>query len=233
MSSHGGGTDIFLEGETSEDPEDTGSCTIPVRCAAATQGRLIMSPDEKRLRLIEAAAALLDAAPGRRLNTVSLNKGLFYLDLASLRDCGETFTQNSYVALPQGPVVAKYPDRLLKPLMSEGIAVRTVAGLANPVALVRLPEFIRLTPTVREIAERVAKWCSQKTSKGLSDYSHENPGWIIAREQEEHAGGKKQVIDMIIAMQQIVEVDPWMNSPLDDVTKSACNAADITEGHPW
>ena len=48
-----------------------------------------MSTNEKSERLIEAAAAILNAAPDHRLNAVVLNKALFYLDLASLRDRGE------------------------------------------------------------------------------------------------------------------------------------------------
>ena len=61
-----------------------------------------MSSNEKSERLIEAAAAILNAAPDRRLNAVVLNKALFYLDLASLRDRGETVTHNSYIALEKG-----------------------------------------------------------------------------------------------------------------------------------
>lgn len=79
-----------------------------------------MEPNEKSRRLIEAACAVLHAAPDRSLNAVVLNKALFYLDLASLRDRGETITHNSYIALQNGPVVAKYPQRLIKPLEEQG-----------------------------------------------------------------------------------------------------------------
>ena len=192
-----------------------------------------MSPDEKRLRLIEAAAVLLDAAKNRRLNTVSLNKALFYLDLASLRDCGETFTRNPYVALPQGPVVAKYPERLIEQLEKDGIAKQSVAGLACPVSLVKLPGFRRITPEVKELAEKVSRWCSDKSSTELSKFSHDNPGWIVAFEDEKYAGGIKQVIDMNIAMQQIVDSDPWMSQNDDVSSRAACEAADTTEGEPW
>ena len=167
-----------------------------------------MSPEEKRIRLIEAAAALLQAAPRQRLNTVALNKGLFYLDLVSLRDHGVTFTHNVYVALPMGPVVAKYPERLIKPLEEEGVAVQNAEGLANPVSLISLPKFTQVTDEVLEIASNVSRWCSHRTSTQVSDFSHNNPGWIVARNDEQHAGGIKQIIDMHIAMQQIVEADP-------------------------
>ncbi len=39
-----------------------------------------MSPDEKAARLIDAASALLAAAPKQQLNTLSLNKGLLAHD---------------------------------------------------------------------------------------------------------------------------------------------------------
>ena len=193
----------------------------------------MMSSDEKRTLLIEAATALLGAAPHRRLNIVSLNKALFYLDLTSLRDCGATFTRNAYVALDQGPVVAKYAERLLKPLTSEGYAVQTVEGRANPVSLIKFPEFTRLTPRMMEVAEKVARWCSDQSSGDLSRFSHANPGWIIAREEERNAGGIKQIIDMSIAMQQLIDTDPWMNAPFDRTSYAAWMAADSGEGEPW
>lgn len=192
-----------------------------------------MSPDEKRARLIEAAAALLEAAHNRRLNTVSLNKALFYLDLASLRDCGDTFTKASYVALHYGPVVAKYPARLLKPLEADDIAVQSEEGLANPVTLVKLPEFTLITPKVKEIARSVSRWCSGRSSSELSKYSHENPGWVIAFDNQRHEGRAKQIIDMNIAMQQIVDSDPWTSEPFSDASRVACEAADNYRGQPW
>ena len=87
-----------------------------------------MSTIEKSERLMEAAAAILNAAPEHRLNAVVLNKALFYLDLASLRDRGEPVTHNSYIALQNGPVVAKYQQRLIEQLESRGM---NTDGLEN------------------------------------------------------------------------------------------------------
>ena len=191
-----------------------------------------MSSDEKRVRLIEAAATLLDATVEKRLNTVALNKALFYLDLVSLRDSGEVFTRNSYIALEQGPVVAKYQDRLIKSLERSGIATQAVEGSAKPVRLLRLPEFTRINPTVRAIAVKVSRWWA-KSSAELSSYSHDNPGWIIACEEAKPAGGSKKPIDMNIAMQQIVDDDPWTTEPLDAIQRAACEIADTLRGNPW
>jgi hypothetical protein len=192
-----------------------------------------MSPDEKNARLLEAAAVLLFAAQDQRLNTVSLNKALFHLDLGSLRDFGQVFTFTPYIALDMGPVVAKYEKRLIKPLEEAGIATQSEDGLALPVSLNRLPQFHLINPDIRDLAERVSQWCSGQTSWGVSDFSHQNPGWIIAREEERHASGKKQVIDMNIAMQQIVDHDPWMNEPLSVASLAACRSADDAKGDPW
>lgn len=43
-----------------------------------------MKPNDRSQRLLEAASAVLHAAPDHSLNAVVLNKVLFYLDLASL-----------------------------------------------------------------------------------------------------------------------------------------------------
>ena len=85
-----------------------------------------MDSSEKCEWLIEAASAVLNAAPNRRLNAVVLNavvlnKVLFYLDLDALRDRAETMTGNAYIAIQQGPVVAKYSQRLIGQLETRGI----------------------------------------------------------------------------------------------------------------
>lgn len=193
-----------------------------------------MTPnDEKRARLIEASAALLMAAPGHRMYTVSLNKGLFYLDLVSLRDRGTTFTQNTYIALPMGPVVAKYPKRLIGALQEEGVAKQEIVGLANPVTLIKAPTFDWADDEIREIAKKVSQFCSKRTTAQVSDYSHENPGWLMAIDGPHRASGVKKPIDMYIAMQQIVDDDTWMNGPLDEASIMNCNEADHLVGQMW
>ena len=204
-----------------------------------------MPNDEQRVRLIEAAAALLAAADGHRLNIISLNKALFYLDLVSLRDFGETFTQNTYIALPMGPVVAGYRKKLIRALRDEGVATQKREGEALPVYLEKLPKFSKITPSVRQIARLIGANCSKTTSANLSNWSHENLGWIIAREEEEkdqkaraRAGeaspkGRPQPINMLIAMQQVVDNDPWLDEPMSESLRGACDAADRGEGVPW
>ena len=67
-------------------------------------------------RLCEATMAILQNVPSHRLNIVLVNKALFYADLYALREFGKTITATAYLGLPQGPVVANYPKRVVSAL---------------------------------------------------------------------------------------------------------------------
>ena len=192
-----------------------------------------MAPAEKRVRLLEAAAALLDGSPGHQLKTVALNKALFYLDLATLRDSGETVTGNTYLAIEKGPVIAKYQKRLIKALCDSGIAKQDEEGRSKPVTLLNLPQFTAISPAAIAKAVEVSRWCTGKVAGNLSDISHKNLGWIIAFEGTKAAGGVGQPIDMNIAMQQILEADPWMVEPLDEAVRATCDVDDAIGDISW
>ncbi len=187
-----------------------------------------MNPSNKSQRLIEAASAVLHAAPDHSLNVVVLNKALFYLDLAALRDRGETITHNSYIALQNGPVVAKYQQRLIHRLEEEGIA-RQISQWngSKPILLENCPShFEYLDSDAMITISDVTAFFADVTSKLASDFSHLNPGWRIAWDQYLREG-KPAAVNMRIAMQQIVESDPWMQVPLsndDDILAAADNA---------
>ncbi len=188
---------------------------------------------EKSRRLLEAAAVILAESAGQTLNIVSLNKAIFYLDLVSLRDIGETFTQNVFVALSKGPVVAKYNKRLVKALADEGIATQSNAGLARPVTLQKLPTFLELTERVNGSAREIAQWISGKTSAEASDFSHDNIGWALAYREGLQGCGMAAPINMHLAMQQIVEDDPWLSVPFTRDSDTAFHAADLDQGNVW
>lgn len=196
------------------------------------QGIAFMSADEKRSRLIEAAAVILDATPKKRLNTVALNKALFYLDLASLRDTGATFTGNTFIAIKYGPVVAKYPKRLIAALQADGVAQQETCGLASPVILKTMPNIHVMTSEIRNVARDVAEFCARRPAGFLSDISHKNPGWDIAWKEGQRKGCARP-INMLIAMQQILDDDPWMQQPLDEAERTACEHTSIAEGQIW
>jgi hypothetical protein len=126
--------------------------------------------------LVEAAALLLEAAGGD-LFVTSLNKGLFYADLDALLHTGEAITGASYIALPAGPVVAKYQTRLVRALEDAGLAEQDDSeGTGKPLYLVNKPTRQAISDEHLGILCRVAAWAKGMTAKALSDYSHENPG---------------------------------------------------------
>lgn len=193
-----------------------------------------MDVSEKHERLLEAASLLLSFAPNQTMKSVILNKALFYLDLAALRDLGRTISGNVYIALHQGPVVAKYDSRLMGALKNDGIATVTGKGdailvtLTNPAA----PQHLRNED--RALAEKVADYFSQRSSAEASEYSHKNPGWRLAYRGGHEAGNRPNPIDLQIAMQQIVDSDPWLDEPVDEKTMRILTTTDNDEeGEPW
>lgn len=192
-----------------------------------------MDPNEKSQRLVEAASAVLHAAPKRSLNAVVLNKVLFYLDLASLRDRGESITHNAYIAIQNGPVVAKYQQRLIGSLEQQGIAKQISQwDGSKPVLLENCPpHFEFLDSNAMILVSDVTAFFAEASSMAASDFSHKNPGWQLAWSQYRREG-KPVAINMRIAMQQIIECDPWVEVPLanDDEILAA---ADCSLGDDW
>lgn len=188
-----------------------------------------MDVNEKSRRLIEAASAVLNAAPDHRLKTVVLNKALFYLDLAALRDRAETITGNSYIALQQGPVVAKYDQRLIGEIEAQGIAKQVSEwDGSKPVLLESCPEhFQYVDADAMILVSAVTSYFAGLSSRQASDFSHENPGWQLAWDTYRRTG-RPTAVNMRIALQQIVEDDPWMDLPLlndDEILAAADNGA--------
>lgn len=186
-----------------------------------------MDASEKSARLIEVASAVLNAAPEHRLNTVVLNKALFYLDLAAFRDRAETLTGNAYVALQQGPVVAKYDQRLIGELEAQGIAKQVSEwDGSKPVLLESCAEHFQfLDADALILVSAVTSYFSGLSSRQASDFSHENPGWQLAWDTYRRTR-KPTAVNMRIALQQIVEDDPWMDLPLlndDEILAAADN----------
>jgi len=183
--------------------------------------------------LIEVASAVLHAAPGHSLNAVVLNKVLFYIDLATLRDRGETLTQNPYVALQNGPVIAKYQNRLIDRLNELGIA-RQISQWdgSKPIVLEVFPtqfQFLNSEDMIK--VSDVTSFFADSTSRIASEFSHRNPGWQLAWNQYQR-DGKPVAVNMRIALQQIIEADPWMLRPISDGNQMLSNA-DAAIGEDW
>jgi hypothetical protein len=195
-----------------------------------------MSSDrkEKDALLLEASTALL-ADAGGSLPITSLNKSLFYLDLAALRDLGRLVTGAPYLALPAGPVVAKYDRRIIAALEDAGIAQQDESedGHTKPVCLIKVPELKLLSPEQRDLAKRIADRTVKLTPGALSDLSHKNVGWQIAWEAGLGAKRPAQLINMKIAMQQLLDVDPWIDELPDGDCGISFLEADEAQSVPW
>lgn len=196
--------------------------------------------DDRSTRIVEATAAVLAGTTHRQLGITALNKTLFYLDLSSLLETGHTVSGAVYRALPQGPVVADYKRRLVRVVVDAGVAVQQNADgtsgpdpTERPLVLLRLPPFALLSEEDRERAAKAGAWAQGRTARWLSDYSHKNPGWRLAYDAGQALGRPACAIDMMVALQQLADEDPWMGEAADEELESAFASATEESGRPW
>jgi uncharacterized phage-associated protein len=182
--------------------------------------------------LVEAAALVLEGAGGW-LYVTSLNKALFYADVRALLQTGKTITDTTYVALPAGPVVAQYKRRVVAALEAAGLAEQDdTDGSSKPLYLIGAPVRKRISEEQATILRRVGEWAKSKTATWLCEYSHENPGWTVAYETGLKAKLPAKLINLRIAMQQLVDEDDWMSGP-DERSANALVAAENESGVTW
>ena len=182
-----------------------------------------------RTRVAEAAMAILQATPAGQLGITVMNKALFYADLCALRNLGETITRVGYFALPQGPVLNHYERSLVKLLERLGLAEQTMDGWEKPlVARRRADPFELITDEEVGIAQLVSRRVHGKSAAWVSDYSHENEAWISA-----FRAGTGTSINMISALQQVIEDDPWVDEPADAEVTRVLNRASADDGVPF
>jgi uncharacterized phage-associated protein len=191
-----------------------------------------MDDAEKKARVFEAIAALLDGAPGRRMQITNLNKALFYMDLAALRDTGATITDAVYLALDNGPVLNNY-KQIVQDLTEEKIAHQDVDGLEKPVVLDQpLNTYHYLDDHGRALAVRIANFIAQQSAREVSKLSHSNPGWLVAFNKGRARNLAPAPIDMFLALQQLGDDDPWLNEPPDEAFQKAISG-DCSNAVPW
>jgi hypothetical protein len=183
--------------------------------------------------LVEAAALLLEAAKGSLFIT-SLNKGLFYADLRAMLTTGSAITGTTYLALPAGPVIARYQRRVIGALADAGLAEQDdTDAKGKPLYLIGKPERKLVSAEHAKIIQRAADWAKARSTSALSKYSHKNPGWTAAYEAGLKAGRSAQPINMRIAMQQIMDDDPWMSEEPDPKVEAALVDVDEEVGTAW
>jgi len=173
--------------------------------------------------------AILQATPEKRLGITVLNKALFYADLCALRDCGQTVTRSGYVALPQGPVLNHYERAIVRDLETRGLAEQTKDGWEKPLIVrCEVPSFSLLSREEVGIAQLVARKIHARTATWVSEYSHENAAW-----QRAFRSGVGSKLDLIIALQQVIEDDPWLEAEDDEHVAKAFVAAETDGGVPF
>ena len=192
-----------------------------------------MDPERKE-KLREAVAEILSSVEGRTLNIVVLNKALFYLDLIALRDFGKTVTDNTYIALKLGPVIAKYDKRIIEDLAKIGVIKQTEEeNGAKPITLLKKTNSDHLTQAEIDLAHNIGKSFAENiTSSEASFFSHDNEGWKLAFAIGLGAGKPAHFIDMGIALQQVIDDDPWMNEPVEaEILGKVCQPS--AESEEW
>jgi len=138
----------------------------------------------KELIVYIAAASRDDPTFG----AVKLNKILYYTDFAAYRRFGQPITGATYFKLREGPA----PRELLvtrDELIEQGrlrieeqpyfgyMQKRLVPSEDSEPA----PEF--LSPEEQKLVEEIIAFFRGKTAREVSDYSHREPGWIIAEDR--------------------------------------------------
>lgn len=185
--------------------------------------------DSELTRVAEAAMAILQATPEKQLGITVMNKALFYADLCALRDLGETITRSGYIALPQGPVLNHYERSLVKKLDALRLAEQVREGWEKPlIARKELESFTLLTAEEVGIAQLVARKIHSKTATWVSEYSHENDAW-----QQAFRARTGTSISMVLAMQQVLEEDPWLDEELDEDLRHVMKVAEQETGVPF
>ncbi len=165
-----------------------------------------MANEFTQRRILEASAVAL-ASTEHGLGKVAINKVLFYADLHALLDHGESITESSYLALRMGPVVKGYERNIVEALAKEG-CLKT--GAARRLVVTHVPELQVLPSFAADILVAQAKRLEGLTAAHISELSHRNPGWKAAWEIAQEKNGQGQPINMLRAMEELLEPDPWM-----------------------
>ncbi len=166
------------------------------------------------------------------MNIVKINKALFYADILALRDLGNTITRNTFLALDQGPVVAKYDKHLVKAMEKAGLGRQLKIGKAKPLELTAAPMRGPLTDDEVRLLRIVSGSLTHATSADASAFSHENHAWRLAYEAGLGAGGPPKPVNLVLAMQQMVDPDPWL-ATTDGATAAALARVGVDPDEQW
>ena len=120
---------------------------------------------------------------------VKLNKILYFADFMAYRVLGKSMTGATYFRLPEGPA----PRQLLA-ARDELLVERRVEIEQRPyfngvqkriVVIGEGPDSEEFSAAEQDIVRSVAQFFEGKTAREVSDFSHLQPGWILANDRED------------------------------------------------
>ncbi len=141
--------------------------------------------DEKFRELILYIATRCEGDP--YFGKTKLNKILFYSDFAAYAELGEAITGQEYMRLPHGPA-----PRRMKPMLDGMASSAEIEIRSEPKATLRqervvakrLPDVQRFTEPQLTLVNRIIRALWGRTNSRVSEISHANLGWRLARDKE-------------------------------------------------
>ena len=124
-----------------------------------------------------------------RFGAVKLNKILYYSDFAAYRQLGRPITGATYRKLSEGPAPAQLLAARRELIESGDASVEErpyFTGVQQRLVIKdrRNPDLEAFAPGELEIVDSVIEFFEGKTAREVSDFSHREPGWIIAGDRE-------------------------------------------------
>ena len=129
------------------------------------------------------------STPDPTFGAIKLNKVLYYSDFAAYRQLGQPITGATYRKFFEGPAPVELPD-VRRELIDSGDASLEerpyFTGVQQRLVIGdrRKPDLELFGPGELEIVDSVIDFFEGKTAREVSDFSHREPGWVIANDRE-------------------------------------------------
>jgi len=123
----------------------------------------------------------------KSLGITKLYKLIYFADVAHLREFGESITGSDYIKYEHGPVPSR-GEKLLKVLRREGALTTETVSEHNKnrtkFTVLSHPDLEVFAESELQIVDKVCSEFGAKTAKFLSEISHEEPAWALAKLQD-------------------------------------------------
>lgn len=143
-------------------------------------------PDDRKFReLILYVAQRCEGDP--YFGKTKLNKILFYSDFLAYARTGESITGQEYMRIQHGPGARKMKPMLEQMQAAEEIRIkreRKVDHDQERVVGLRNPDLARFSAPHLDIVNQVIQFLWGRTNSEVSELSHANIGWKLARHKE-------------------------------------------------